>query len=441
MTRYPDTQKLGRLLGRLEDFARLKCEYGADTAAVEAVLADMRTGLEVDLARLLALPEDPELATREPYALEGIRVMRPSADRILWARFDAATYADRLAGAFFGRAVGCTLGVPVESWSIEEMRKWAEHFGDAFPPVDFWSAVKDPVGLHYGVTHRASYTRSGMDGVPVDDDLAYTLLGLLIAEESGLAFTTADVGNAWKRWLPVACTAEEVALENLRAGISAERAAEQGNPFVQWIGADIRSDPWGWLAPGQPEKAAGMAWHDARLSHRRNGIFGAMFFSAAISAAFATGDVVRALRLGLMEIPADCSLACDLRWALDVGRGLTGHADARAAVDERFAGMSSVHTNNNACLTVFGLMIGGRDFTRVIGETIAMGLDNDCTAATAGSLFGASYGLEAIPAHWYAGFGNRMQTYLTDIGTLSIDDVLRRFARLAEAGFESRTGT
>ena len=36
-----------------------------------------------------------------------------------------------------------------------------------------------------------------MSGVPVDDDIAYTLLGLLIAEEYGPDFSTADVGTAW----------------------------------------------------------------------------------------------------------------------------------------------------------------------------------------------------------------------------------------------------
>ena len=83
----------------------------------------------------------------------------------------------------------------------------------------------------------------------------------------------------------------------------AERAAEKDNPFCEWIGADIRADPWGYLAPGWPEKAAEMAWRDAYLSHRRNGIYGEMFFAAAISAAFTVDHPVEALEIGLTEIP------------------------------------------------------------------------------------------------------------------------------------------
>ena len=46
-----------------------------------------------------------------------------------------------------------------------------------------------------------------MHGVPVDDDIAYTQLGLLILEECGRNFSTADVGRMWLKYLPMACTA------------------------------------------------------------------------------------------------------------------------------------------------------------------------------------------------------------------------------------------
>ncbi|MCK5738328.1 ADP-ribosylglycohydrolase family protein [bacterium] len=108
-----------------------------------------------------------------------------------------------------------------------------------------------------------------MDGVPVDDDITYTLLGLLILEEFGPNFTTDDVAQAWLKYLPHACTAEAVALKNLKQGIPPLLAGETQNPYCEWIGADIRSAPWGYLAPGWREKAAEMAYYDAFLSHRR----------------------------------------------------------------------------------------------------------------------------------------------------------------------------
>ena len=104
----------------------------------------------------------------------------------------------------------------------------------------------------------------------------------------------------------------------------------------------------------------------------------------------------------------------------------------RVAVDERYAGMHKVHTINNAVLTIWGLTVGGEDYTKVIGEAVAMGKDNDCTAATAGSIWGAVYGKSAIPKHWYKNFNNKVHTFLYHQSPFAIDDVMDRFVALAE---------
>ena len=124
----------------------------------------------------------------------------------------------------------------------------------------------------------------------------------------------------------------------------ADRAGETGNPFCQWIGGAIRADPWGYAAPGLPEQAAGLAWRDAYLSHRRNGIYAAMYFAAAIAAAFAVDHPVRALEVGLSEIPKTCALAKAVRWALKVAPGITDYRTPRVALDHKFAGM-----HDNTC--------------------------------------------------------------------------------------------
>jgi ADP-ribosylglycohydrolase len=271
-----------------------------------------------------------------------------------------------------------------------------------------------------------------MNGVPVDDDLAYTVLGLLIMEEHGPELTVSNVADAWKKYLPYAATAEHIALTNLHNGVPPEKAAITGNLMREWIGADIRADPWGYMAPGWPEKAAELAFHDASLSHRRQGIYGEMFFSAAIAAAFTVDDPVKALRIGLTEIPAECALARAVTWALEVASDITDYRSAREAMEDHFRGMHRVHTNNNACLTIWGITIGGTDFTRVIGETVAMGMDNDCTAATAGSIVGAVVGKRGIPEHWYRNFNDTVHSYLIGHNTFSISDLFERFHIQAE---------
>ena len=295
-------------------WAQLKAETGA--VGVAEKVTEISALLTEKLAELRALPDDPTMRTAEPDDLAGIRALRPDGERRYWCELPETTYRDRLAAALLGRFSGCVLGSIVECWEVEQMARWAEYLGDAFPPTDYWSAAERPHDLKYRTSPREDFTRAKMDGVPTDDDLIYTQLGLLILEDCGLDFSLDDVGAAWMKYLPHAATAEGIALSNLHAGVTAEQAAVVDNPFIHWIGADIRSDPWGYAAPGYPELAAEFAWRDASISHRRNGIYGAMYFSAVIAAAFALGDPSAALEAGLAEIPADCMLARELRWAL-----------------------------------------------------------------------------------------------------------------------------
>ena len=95
-----------------------------------------------------------------------------------------------------------------------------------------------------------------------------------------------------------------------------------------------------------------------------------------------------------------------MRWALEEASRIQDYRAAHDAVSRRHAGMHPVHTINNACLTIFGLSIGGDDFTKVIGETVAMGFDNDCTAA--GSIAGVLLGANGIPPPWTRRFNDKM---------------------------------
>jgi len=361
---YPNIPDLANMVRQIGLYSQLKSEYGAP--GIEAILGESATALRSALAELKNLPIDAELARKEPNDLGSILAWRPAGPRRLWNAFDNDVYPERLEGALLGRLAGCTLGAPVEFWPIGKMEALAQENGDAFPPTDYWSYVPEPATKRYQMSPRETYTRGKLAGVPVDDDIAYTLLGLLVVEDFGPDFTLEEVGKAWLAYLPYACTAEDIALKNLRKGIAAKLVGEEENPYCEWIGADIRSDPWGYMAPGWPERAADMAYRDAYISHRRQGIYGEMFFAATIAAAFAVDDPVEALRIGLTEIPEECALAETIDWALGVAPEIGDYRQARKAMEERFRGMHPVHTINNACLTIWGITIGGRDFTKAI---------------------------------------------------------------------------
>ena len=173
---YPDDSRLTKLVELIHFYGQLQHDYGAP--GVAAVLAEAEQSLQDALEKMQALPADAALARKEPNDLGDIQQLRPVGPRRLWRTIDVGVYREKLAGALLGRFAGCTLGSPVEFWTIERMAALARENGEEFPPLDYWQYVPYPYELRYALSPRQDYTRLKMDGVPVDDDLAYTLLGL-----------------------------------------------------------------------------------------------------------------------------------------------------------------------------------------------------------------------------------------------------------------------
>jgi len=429
MSYHPE---IGGAAGELQAWLDLRKEQGVNTDEIAEAVADILAGLTKDVA---GLPPKPGLLAGEPDELDAIRALRPQGPRVMDLDLDGEELEDRLLGAWLGRAAGCLLGIPCEGMSREEIFASCKALGQRYPLRDYWKLDPKPprsMQRQYGVTPRKNMLKDGLKRVGADDDLAYTLLGLLILENYGIDFTTADVGRAWLDYLPKACTAEAVALDNLREGLEPPETARVNNPYAEWIGADIRSDPWGYAAPGCPEAAAEFAHRDARVSHIRNGIYGEMYFSAVIAAAFAVRDVEKALRIGLTEIPRKCRLADTvketLRWCRRDGNWLK----TVERIERKYAGMSKAHTLNNAALTVAGLIYGAGAFEKTIALTVMGGVDTDCTGATAGSIVGAMLGARRLPAKWTLPLGTTAETYLIGRRRFTHKSIAKRFARIAK---------
>src|SRR5690242_16794408 len=237
----PHFKEIQELAEQVSLWADLRHEQGANVAPeLRRVMRD----LESARRRMQKIPLPGR--DREPDSLNAIRRLRPKGPRKITDPSLRNDFRDRLRGAWLGRAAGCTLGVPVESWSVEDMEELASLGKHPFPPKDYWAIHPKQNIVHHNVKRIKDYLTGHITEVPVDDDLGYTQLGLLILEKYGLDFTTADVAEMWLNHIPLAWTAEEVTLRNLRSGIAPEKAGGINNPYQEWIGADIRSDPWGY---------------------------------------------------------------------------------------------------------------------------------------------------------------------------------------------------
>jgi ADP-ribosylglycohydrolase len=268
--------------------------------------------------------------------------------------------------------------------------------------------------------------------MPEDDDLNYALLALWILERHGDAFTTDDVSRAWLDLLPAlrVFTAERIAYRNLLAGLGPPETARVGNPYREWIGAQIRTDVYGWTHPGDPVSAARLAWRDARLSHTRNGLYGARFVAALAAAALVTADVDQVLDAGQAAVPAGSRLAETIAWARGLARGGGTFEDAVDELDERFAAMHWVHAINNAALVTLALSFGRGDFVRSICLVVQGGLDTDSNGATVGSVLGAMTGADRLPATWTAPLHDRLATSMPGFDGVSFAALAQRTLRL-----------
>ncbi|WP_163544060.1 ADP-ribosylglycohydrolase family protein [Occultella kanbiaonis] len=335
---------------------------------------------------------------------------------------------DRVAGAWWGRSAGCLLGKPVEKIPREGIEEIARATGN-WPITGYFTARGLPaeVSARWPWNRRSAPTSlvENIDGMPEDDDLNFPLLVLDLLEERGAALTTADVAQAWLANLPAGrvFTAERAAYRNLLeardpSGDGASETATHHNPFREWIGALIRADVYGWAHPGDPVAAARLAWVDARLSHTRNGLYGAMWAAALCSTALVAVSVDEVLDAGESVLPPASRLLAAVRRGRDLGRSLrTGElsdVDALDALHAEFGHLHWVHTVNNAAVIAcaIGAAGGHGGFGRGVALAVAAGWDTDSAGATVGSVLGALTGLSGLDGPWVAPLHGRLATSL-----------------------------
>ena len=376
---------------------------------------------------LIALSPDPSFPYEEPSELDAIKALRPAGPRRMEVTDSEQTLRDRIYGGWLGRAAGCSLGKPVEGWPRARIDEYLAN-ANALPLDDYIPFLEGSISDYL----KAS-TRGNIEFMARDDDMDYPILGLIALERSGSQLSPRDMANTWLSYMPfnMLYTAENVAYRNFVNRCWPPESASWRNPFREWIGAQIRADIFGYVAPGLPEKAAELAYQDACISHVKNGIYGEMFMAAMIAASFATNDITQIIDVGLSEIPANCRLAEAVH---DTIAWCTESADWEVVWDrisEKYGHYHRVHTINNAALVVMGLMFGTADYEQGIVLTVRGGWDTDCNGATVGSILGTKMGAEALPEKWIGVLSNRLMSVVRDFNDNRISDLADRTYQMA----------
>ncbi|ASA24098.1 ADP-ribosylglycohydrolase family protein [Paenibacillus donghaensis] len=403
---------------------------------------------------LMALEVAEDFPYDEPSSLGEIRRLRPEGPRRLRAEWSAAQWRDKFRGAWLGRSAGCALGKPLEyldylygkdgrpGW--ENVELWFRG-ADAWPitgytPLHSRAEAEHGLGLNDWAPGQLS-TREKIRFMESDDDIRYTILGLLLLEQKGLDWDSWDVGKLWHGQLTYAqvCTAETQAYMNFAQETShlhgdkpadwplrQERVRMHLNPYREWIGAAIRADGLAYGAAGNPELAAELGWRDASFSHVKNGIYGEMLNAAMISAAFAEQDNARILEIGLSEIPRTSRLAADVQRGIEIALSAGSERELVRRIWDSFSHYDPVHTNNNAALVAATLTYAGDDFEKAIATAVYGGMDTDCNGATVGSIMGAKLGASQLPASWIEPLNDTLYADLPGFHPLSISECAER---------------
>ena len=411
--------------------------YRALFDTVEAMpVCEARETLADGLFRLICtLPTRQDYAYKEPNTLPEILALR---DAHGWAQAkapDTAALRDRIGGAWYGRIVGCLLGKTLEGIRSEELLRLLRESGNL--PMHRYVVSADPTAemrktFQFDLNHRVYADE--IDCAPADDDTNYLVLAQHVIERYGKAFKSENILDAWLQLQPKSAyfTAERVAFHNYENGICPPDSAAYKNKYREYIGAQIRTDYYGYICPGDPAAAAALAFRDACVSHVKNGIYGAMFAAAMIAAAAVTDSIPEIVEQGIAQIPKtsrmyDC-LSQTLRRYRD-GETMDAQAERLRKEYDEHSSYGWCHVIANAWIVTLALLYGKGSFSDSVCLAVQTGYDTDCNGATVGSVVGMLCGRSRIPPEWTAPIGGRLQTELVKYGTVDVDACVERTMR------------
>lgn len=366
----------------------------------------------------------------EPSELNAIKVLRKEYN--IPSKTDIADLESKIQGAWMGRICGCMLGKTVEGIHTDEFIPFLKETNN-YPMhrYIYKTDLTDEICEKYNFAFKNRCYADDIDGMPVDDDTNYVVLAQIIVDKYGRDFTPYDVSRAWLDFQPknAYCTAERVAYCNFVKGYEPPESAVYKNPFREWIGAQIRGDYFGYINPGNPEKAAEMAWRDASISHVKNGIYGEMFVSAMIAVAAVTDNIEDIIKGGLAQIPHTSRLYEEITSVLEDYKKGVSQKQAFETIHKKYneyTGYGWCHTISNAMIVVAALLYGEGDYGKSICMAVETGFDTDCNGATVGSVLGMAKGIDNFSEYWKKPINDTLHTSIFGVGTVKISDMAKK---------------
>ena len=373
----------------------------------------------------------PDFRFVEPNDYDSIIADAPSAPAL--QPLDDSEYAERIKGAWYGRIAGVILGKPFEMRLDRQFIKSYLESVDAYPLND-WAPPESPA-LEFALRAKAS-TLGNVQFAEPDDDIHYTILGLMLLETQGFDFSKLDVANNHLRNIPYhwlwSCTRQSYYhMVNLRDDRPIMEQIDEFptklNPWREGINTAIRADFWGYIAPGDPRRAARIAHREVTLNAVKNGIYSSMFVAGALSAALSQRPTIDSIIAGgLSVVPKRSRLAHVIG---EVRQWYESDGDWLPVCDriyDKYGHLPFLHSLHNMAIVALALIHGDLDYSRTITTAVMCGLDTDCTSGTAASIVGAAVGYDGLDQRWIEPLNDHVKTAVAGFGQGSISGLVQR---------------
>lgn len=401
--------------------------------------AVFRTQVQRLFEQSATLPTRTDYPFYEPSDLAAIQAARPTLNEVPGTvHLSEKDYYNRVYGAWLGRCSGCLLGIPIEGLFTQDFWPYLKEIGQ-YPLNQYLdSTIPDELKAKYTFETERGYIDE-IDHMVENDDTNYTVTSLAVLAKYGWDFKPADVASFWLNHLPAyhTFTAERVAYRNFLLIKTPPQSANYCNPFREWIGAQIRGDFWGYVCPGDPARAAELAWRDACISHVKNGIYGEMWVAAMCSAAAVLESPQQVLEAGLAQIPENSRLTAYVREVMDWYDAGKGVQDAITLIHQRWDDTNPhhwCHTLSNAQIVTLGLLWGENNYEKSLSWAVTAGIDTDCNGATVGSVIGMLHGADRLPGKWIDPLNDQLDTGISGYEHVRISDMAALTVELAKVG-------
>lgn len=318
-------------------------------------------------------------------------------------------YKRKVVGCFIGKAVGGTLGAPVEG------KRQINNF--------------------------TYYNPVPTEMLP-NDDLDLQVVWLEAVRENGLPVNRKHLAEAWLKHVFYHFDEYGMAMRNIQNRIQPPLSGYYNNRFNAGMGAAIRAELWASLAPANPALAARLSREDACVDHFEDGVDGTAFVAAVESAAFVESDTEKLIAIGLENIPTDSKMANAVRDTLAWYKENDDMLAVRELIlakygtckwEKGIVNWSDVVIN--VAFTVLAWLCCKGDFSDGICRATNLGFDTDCTAGIVASIL-AIIDPDCIEERWLKPIGtdivlspqitgmhnrNNIESFCNDINNLCLD--------------------